>query len=151
MSILPKQITDKILAKQTMDLSVPKPKATPQLSMPINQGTEYRDDFHTWSLLVSGEGLMQFNLSIAKPIFVTLTLRLCAALVDGCANCPITITANGNSVESHYRDTNEHWHDKVFQLDKKWMKAGNNEISISLDEDAKTQLFIKAVTVLGEE
>jgi hypothetical protein len=135
-----------ILPKQTIDFSVPNPQATAQFSLPLYQGAGYRPDFHTWALLVNG-GFMKFNLNIAEPIPVTLTLELCAAAVGGVANCPISITANGNSVVKGYRDTNLNFHPQAFQLNKNWMKAGNNEIIVSLDQNASTQMFIKAATI----
>jgi hypothetical protein len=135
-----------ILPKQTTDFSVPNPQATAQFSLPLYQGAGYRADFRTWSLLVNG-GFMKFNLSIAEPIPVTLTMGLCAALVGGKANCPISITANGNSVVSGYRDTNPNFHSQAFQLNKNWLKAGNNEIVVSLDRDASTQMFLNEATV----
>jgi len=135
-----------ILPKQTIDFSVSKPQATAQFSLPLYQGAGYRTDFKTWSLLVNG-GFMRFNLSIVEPIPVTLNMGLCAAAVGGVANCPISITANGNSVVSGYRDTNLNFHLQAFQFNKNWLKAGNNEIVVSLDQNASTQMFINAATV----
>lgn len=138
-----------VLSQQTIDFSVPNPIATAQLSLPLYQGAGYRPDFKTWSLLVNG-GFFKLNLAVGEAIPVILTLGLCAALVDGKANCPISITVNGNSVVKGYRDTDCNFHSKAFNIAQKWLQAGNNEIRISLDADASTQMFINAVTVSGE-
>lgn len=144
-----KQTMNKILPKQTMDFSVPTPKPTGQISMTCHQNTVYREDFKTWSFMDGG--IIKFNLVIAKPIIVDFTLRLCAADVDGVANCPYSISVNGHTVVSGCLDSNDHWHDTNYVFDKNWMKEKNNEIIISLDKDATTQLFLKTVTVWGEE
>jgi hypothetical protein len=138
-----------VLRQQTIDFSVPNPAATAQLSLPLYQGAGYRSDFKTWSLLVNG-GFFKLNLSIADAIPVTLTLGLCAALVGGKANCPISITANGQPVVTGYRDGDCNFHSKAFDIASKLLHSGNNEIRISLDMDASTQMFINAATVSGE-
>lgn len=138
-----------VLQPQTIDLTIPNPMCTAQLSMPLYQGAGYRQDFKTWSLLVNG-GFMKFQLALADPIPTTLTLGLCAALVQGRANCPITITANGRPVVTGYADTDANFHPKTFQIQPEWLVAGNNEIKISLDANASTQIFINAITVSGE-
>jgi hypothetical protein len=135
-----------ILPKQTIDFSVPNPSATGQFSLPLYQGAGYRPDFKTWSLLVSG-GFMKFNLNISAAIPVKLTFNFCASLVDGVANCPVTITVNSKTLVQSYRDTNCNWHDKSFDIPQSLLCSGDNEIIISLDQSASTQMFIKAATV----
>lgn len=138
-----------VLTKQTIDFSVPNPSATSQLSLPLYQGAGYRADYKTWSLLVNG-GFMKFNLSIAEAEPVIFALSLAAALVGGKANCPISITVNSQSFISGYRDTNANFHEQLWTIPASMLKSGNNEIIVSLDMDASTQLFINAVTVSEE-
>jgi hypothetical protein len=135
-----------ILAKQTIDFSVPNPSATSQFSLPLYQGAGYREDFKTWSLLVNG-GFMKFNLNVSKAIPVDLTLELCASLVQGIANCPITITVNSQFLTRSYSDHNPNWHNQTFVIPQELLHSGDNEIIIRLDVAATTQLFIKAATV----
>jgi hypothetical protein len=139
-----------ILKKQTIDFSVPDPKATSQLSLPLYQGAGYRSDFSTWTLLVNG-GFMKFNLSIAEAEPVIFAPSLCAALVEGKANCPISITVNKKSFVKGYRDENPNFHEKLWTIPANLLKTGNNEIIVSLDKDASTQIFINAVSVAEEK
>lgn len=138
-----------VLKTQTIDFSVPNPQQTQQLSLPLYQGAGYRSDFKTWSLLVNG-GFFKLNLAIGEPIDVKLTLSICAALVGGKANCPISIYVNNNTLVDHYSDTNANFHPVDWVIPAKFLKASNNEIKIVLASDASTQLFINAVTVSGE-
>lgn len=138
-----------VVSEQTIDFSIPDPKPTTQLSMPLYQGAGYREDFHTWSLLENG-GFMKLNLNIPVPTPVTLNMGLCAALVDGKANCPFSIKVNDNFIVKGLRDNNCNFHQVAFKIEESLLKAGDNEIIISLDGDASTQLFIKAATVSGE-
>jgi len=135
-----------VLSKQTIDFSVPNPSATPQFSLPLYQGAGYREDFQTWSLLHSG-GFMRFNLNVSKAIPVDLTLTLCASLVGGVANCPITIAVNTATLFRSYSDHNANWHDQTFVIPQDMLHPGDNAITLSLDVAATTQIFVKAATV----
>ncbi|MCC4770493.1 hypothetical protein FXV91_09930 [Methanosarcina sp. DH2] len=134
------------LLEQTIDFSIQDPKPTAQLSMTSHQGAGYREDFHTWSLL-ENDGFMKLNLNIPVPIPVTLTMGLCAALVDGKADCPFSIKVNGNFIVKGSRDNKCDFHPVEFTINESLLKAGDNEIIISLERDASTQLFINAATV----
>jgi len=138
-----------VLSTQTIDFSVPNPSATAQLSLPLYQGAGYRSDFRTWSLLVNG-GFMRFNLSLGQAVPVTFTLSLAASLVNGQANCPISITVNGSAFVSGYSDKNPNFHPQSWEIPQSLLTAGNNTIQVTLDQSATTQLFINAVTVSGE-
>lgn len=135
-----------VLPKQTVNLSVPDPKATPQLCLPLYQGAGYRPDFKTWALLRNG-GFMLFRLYLSETIPVDLTLGVCAALVGGQANCPITITVNDQVFVKSYSDHNPNFHDVKWTIPASLLHAGNNDLRIALDMTASTQLFINAVTV----
>ncbi len=134
------------LKAQTIDFSVADPKRTENLSLPLYQGAEYRNDFDTWSL-VQGGGFMKFNLSLTEAIPVAFTMNICAALVNGKANCPITITVNGKVFVKSYSEHNANFHDVTWTIPGSMLQVGNNEIVVSLDTSATTQLFIKAVGV----
>ena len=138
-----------VLATQTVDLSVPDPSQTSQLSMPLYYGAGYRADFKTWSILRSG-GFMRFNLSLGNTIPVTFTLSLAAALVQGKANCPLSIAVNGWSLVSGYNDTDANFHKKSWTIPQDRLHTGDNTIQVTLDLSATTQIFINAVTVSGE-
>ena len=138
-----------VLATQTVDLSVPDPSQTSQLSMPLYYGAGYRTDFKTWSILRSG-GFMRFNLSLGQAIPVNFALNLAAALVQGKANCPISIAVNGWSLVSGYNDTDANFHKKAWTIPQDRLHTGDNTIQVTLDLSATTQIFINAVTVSGE-
>lgn len=139
-------LTISTLKKQTIDFSVPNPSKTENLSLPLYQGAGYRDDFDTWSLLQGG-GFMDFNLSLPEAMPVAFTMNICAALVQGKANCPITITVNGNNFVNSYSEHNANFHNVEWTIPANLLKQGDNEIKVTLDTSATTQLFIKAVTV----
>ncbi len=139
-------LTGPILPTQTIDFTVPNPAATAQLSLPLYQGAGYRADFRTWSLLVSG-GFMKFNLNVAQPVPVAFTPTICASLVDGKANCPISITVNGHVLVSSYADTNPSFHPVTWTIPPAMLVPGNNTIQVTLLQSATTQLFINHVTV----
>ena len=138
-----------VLPKQTIDFSVPNPSATAQLSLPLYQGAGYRADYKTWSLLVDG-GFMKFDLQLGQAIPVRLTLSVAAALVNGKANCPISIDVNGQNLVSGYSDTNANFHDVSWEIPESMLRSGSNSIVVTLDHGASTQLFINAATVSGE-
>ena len=138
--------TQGVLPKQTINLSVPNPSATPQLSMPLYQGAGYRADFKTWSLLVNG-GFMLYRLYISEAIPVQLTLSVAASLVGGQSNCPITITVNGTAFVRSYSDHNPSFHNVSWVIPANLLRAGDNDIRVTLDMTASTQLFINAITV----
>lgn len=134
------------LPLQTIDFSVSNPQQTNNLSLPLYQGAGYREEYKTWSLLHSG-GFMKFNLQVDQAIDVCWEMSVCASLVDGKANCPISITVNGKTFVSSYNDTNPHFHSVSWTIPANMLKAGGNEVVVSLDKSASTQLFINGVTV----
>ncbi|MES2382772.1 MAG: hypothetical protein V4538_17125 [Bacteroidota bacterium] len=134
------------LPLQTINLSVANPSATANFSIPLYQGAGYRADFNTWSLLENG-GFIQFNLSLPTAIPVALTLSVCAALVNGSANNPISITVNGQAFVNSYSDHQADFHNVSWVIPANLLVAGNNNITVTLDQSATTQLFINAATV----
>jgi len=135
-----------VLPNQTIDFSVPNPAQTANLSLPLYQGAGYREDFKTWSLLVNG-GFMKFNLKLSEAVPVEWTMNICASLVDGKANCPISMTVNGKAFVNSYSDHNANFHDESWTIPTELLVQGDNTIIVSLDNTATTQLFIRAVTV----
>ncbi len=134
------------LPSQKINFSVPDPAATANLSLPLYQGAGYRSDYKTWSLLTGG-GFMKFNLSLPGAIPVTFSMSLCASLVNGQSNCPISITVNGKSLVNSYSDHNANFHTASWTIAANLLSEGNNEIIVTLDNSATTQLFINSVAV----
>lgn len=134
------------LEKQTVNFSVANPSATSNLSLPLYQGAGFRADFSTWSLLQDG-GFMKFNLALDTAIPVMWEMTVCASLVNGVSNNPISITVNGNKFVNSYSDHNCGFHTVQWTIPANLLQAGNNEVIVSLDQTASTQLFIQAVTV----
>jgi hypothetical protein len=138
-----------ILPNQTIDLSVSDPSQTQNLSIPLYQGAGYRPGYHCWALLVDG-GFIKLNLNLPEAIDVDFSMRVAAALVNGKADCPITITVNGSILVQGYRDTNANWHEVSWVIDKTKVKPGDNEIRITLDMDATTQFWMQSISVGNE-
>lgn len=134
------------LPNQTINFSVPNPSATANLSLPLYQGAGFRADFKTWSLLQGG-GFMKFNLSLPTAIPVSWTMSVCASLVNGQANCPISISVNGKAFVRSYSDHNPNFHLVSWMIPAGLLTKGNNEVIVTLDQSATTQFFINAVTV----
>lgn len=134
------------LPLQTINFSVANPAATANLSLPLYQGAGYRSDFKTWSLLQGG-GFMKFNLALTGVIPVSFSMSVCASLVNGIANCPISITVNGKAFVQSYSDHNASFHNVNWTIPASLLVTGNNEIVVTLDQSATTQFFINAVTV----
>jgi hypothetical protein len=141
-------VSDAVLPTQGIDFSVPNPAASAQLSLPLYQGAGYRADFKTWALLESG-GFMKFNLLVCVAIRVDILPNVCASLVGGKANCPISVTVNGQPFVPSYADTNPNFHPVKWVIPQSMITAGNNTIVFTLLPSATTQLFINYVTVSG--
>jgi len=134
------------LPKQSINFSVPDPKQTSNLSLPLYQGAGYRADFKTWSLLQSG-GFMKFNLILPEAIPVEWDMSVCASLVNGQANCPISISVNGHAFVNSYSDHDANFHPVNWTIPANLLQAGNNTVIVTLDYTATTQLFINSVGV----
>lgn len=135
-----------LLPSQTINFSVPNPSQTANLSLPLFQGAGFRSDFSTWSLLENG-GFMQFNLNLSAPCRVAWGMSVCAALVNGVSNNPVSITVNGFPFITGYSDHNANFHPVQWVIPPSLLKAGNNNITVTLDSSASSQLFIQSVTV----
>lgn len=131
------------LPTQTLDLSVQNVQNTANLSFHAN-GSIYRSDFRTWSL-VDGANLT-VDLSLSQPINVTLELTTAAALVNGRANNPVTLKVNGNTIVGGFADTNATYHQVTWYLPSYYLKSGSNQLVLSLDSGATTQYFVRSVT-----
>ncbi|HRI70577.1 MAG TPA: tyrosinase family protein, partial [Polyangium sp.] len=134
------------LPAQTINLAVPKPSTTTNLALSSKQGAIFRSDFSTWSLAENG-GSMQFNLTLAAPVRVSWSMSVCAALVNGVANNPISITVNGFSFIPSYSDHNANFHNVNWTIPPSLLRKGNNNITITLLSSASSQFFINSVTV----
>lgn len=134
------------LPSQTMNFSVDNPVPTANLSLVTSQGTGFRPEYSTWSFLANG-GFMQFNLSLDAPCRVLWNMSVCAADVDGSTNNPLSITVNGFPFITGYSDHSTGFHADMWTIPPSLLKAGNNDITVTLDVSATTQLFIQGVTV----
>ncbi len=134
------------LPSQTMNFSVANPTPSANLSLSKSQGAGFRSQYNTWSLMESG-GFMQFNLQLTNPVRVAWSMTVCAALVDGKANNPISISVNGFSFIPDYVDQNPHFHTVNWSIPPSLLKAGDNAISVTLLNSASSQFFIQAVSV----
>lgn len=113
------------------------------------QGMTFRPDYRTWSFIQDGGSLtVTFTLPEIMPI--KLSFKLCAALVDEKANCPIDIQVDGKSIVSERFDTNPHFHYVNYDIDAKHLRAGENTLKIDLAMDATTQMFIKRLIIQNQ-
>jgi hypothetical protein len=138
-----------VLPVETINLSVPEPNRTPQFWLQAHSGAGYRADFKTWSLLTNG-GFLLFDVSLGTAIPVQLTLSLCASLVGGKANCPITITVNNRPFVAGFKDTNDNFHPFTWEIPQNLLRAGLNTVQVTLDPSASTQIFVNQAVVSGE-
>jgi hypothetical protein len=131
---------------QTIDLSKPDIQSTPLFYLQDKSGLIYRSDFQTWSFSTNGRGCT-FEFFLGEPQPVDLTATLCAALVGGQANCPISAKINGAVLFQSYNDHDCNWHNKTWTINANQTIAGWNILQFTLDPQARTQLFIQKITV----
>jgi hypothetical protein len=133
---------------QAVDLTVPNPKRTQNLSLPLMQGCEFNSEFKGCQIIVD-EGFMKFNLELPSTQNVRLTLNQASMLVGGTSDNPVTITVNDYTLIRSADDHISHFHDVVYSITSQWLHQGNNSIRIQLDENARTRITFKSVGVAG--
>jgi len=67
---------------QAVDLTVPNPKRTQNLSLPLMQGCEFNSEFKGCQIIVD-EGFLKFNLELPSTQNIRLTLNQASMLVGG--------------------------------------------------------------------
>ncbi len=134
------------LPSQTMNFSVANPTPSSNLSLTKSQGAGFRSQYSTWSLMENA-GFMQFNLQLSTPVRVAWSMTVCAALVDGKANNPISISVNGFPFIPDYVDQDPNFHTLNWAIPPSLLKAGDNLITVTLLSAASSQFFIQSVTV----
>jgi len=137
-----------VLPKQAIDFSIPNPSQTDNLSLPLYQGAGFDDYYRAWQLLVGG-GFMKLNLDLVEPIATLLTLNECSMTVGSSSNNPFTITVNDRVLVAAFDDHNYNFHDVVHTIPAEWLRAGSNEIRITLDNNATSKVSFKSVGVQG--
>ncbi len=140
------------LPTQTFNLSVNPPTCAAgstcdNLSVQSTAGAIFRDDFNTWSLNSNGDQGITFILTLAEQSPIVWKMSVAAATVQGKPDCAFSITANGKVVVENYADTNDDFHPVQFEIDPTVLVAGQNTITVALEDFSRTQLFINAVTV----
>ncbi len=131
---------------QSIDMSQPNIQPTPLFFLQEKSGLIYRSDFKTWAFSMNGRGCtFEFFLGETQP--VDLSATLCAAIVGGQANCPISATINGKVLFQSYSDHDCNWHNKAWSISANSTIVGWNILQITLDPQARTQLFIQRITV----
>lgn len=133
---------------QTIAFNVPNPSATANYSLPLYQGAGFRSDFSTWAILQSG-GFMKFNLQLPSQQGAVLIYELCSSTTNGQSNCPITITVNGKAIVSGFDPHNDNFYGVSWYVSAGLLKAGANEIIVTLDSNATTQVFMRAASAVG--
>ncbi|HET6843106.1 MAG TPA: hypothetical protein VFK06_15730 [Candidatus Angelobacter sp.] len=138
-----------VVPPQAINFTVPDPKRTNNLSLPLYHGAGFNTEYKAWQLLVPG-GFMQFNLELPEDQNIRLTLDECSMNVDGKSNNPYTITVNHNyTLITNFDDHGDHFHEVSFLITKQWLHAGANSIVIKLDSSATTKVSFKSVGVAG--
>ena len=133
---------------QAVDLTVPNPKRTQNLSLPLMQGCEFNSEFKGCQIVVD-EGFLKFNLELASTQNIRLTLNQASMTVGGTCDNPVTITLNDYTLIRSLDDHNSHFHDVPYIITSQWLHQGNNSIRIQLDQNARTRVTLKSVAVAG--
>jgi hypothetical protein len=133
---------------QAVDLAVPNPKRTQNLSLPLMQGCEFNSEFNGCQIIVD-EGFLKFNLELPSSQTIRLTLNQCSSTVGGASDNPITISVNEYTLIRSADDHNSYFHDVTYMITSQWLRQGNNSIRIQLDQNARTRIAFKSVGVAG--
>ena len=133
---------------QAVDLTVPNPKRTQNLSLPLMQGCEFNSEFKGWQIVVD-EGFMKFNLELPSAQNIRLTLNQCSMTIGGTSDNPVTITVNDYTLIRSSDDHNSQFHDVTYMITSQWLHQGNNSIRILLDQNARTRITFKSVGLAG--
>ena len=133
---------------QAVDLAVPNPKRTQNLSLPLMQGCEFNSEFNGCQIIVD-EGFLKFNLELPSSQTIRLTLNQCSSTVGGTSDNPITISVNEYTLIRSADDHNSYFHDVTYMITSQWLRQGNNSIRIQLDQNARTRITFKSVGVAG--
>ena len=133
---------------QAVDLTVPNPKRTQNLSLPLMQGCEYNTEFKGCQIIVD-EGFLKFNLELPSTQNIRLTLNQASMTVGGTSDNPVTITVNDYTLIHSADDHISHFHDVTYLITSQWLHQGNNFIRIQLDQNARTRVTFKSVGVAG--
>lgn len=133
---------------QAVDLTVPNPKRTQNLSLPLMQGCEFNPEFKGCQIVVD-EGFLKFNLELPSPQTLRLTLNQSSMLIGGTSDNPVTITVNDYTLIRNSDDHNNHFHDVTYMITSQWLHQGNNSIRIQLDQNARTRITFKSVGLTG--
>lgn len=132
------------LPTQTYNLAVNPPTCAAgstcdNLSVASTAGAIFRDDFNTWSLISNGDQGITFNLTLAEQAPIVWKMSVAACIVQGKPDCAFSITANGKVVVENYADTNDGFHPVQFEIDPTVLVAGQNTITVALEEFSTTQ------------
>jgi hypothetical protein len=141
-------IPQQAIPAQAVDLTVPNPKRTQNLSLPLMQGCEFNAEFKGCQIIVD-EGFLKFNLELHSTQNIRLTLNQASMTMGGTSDNPITITVNDYTLIRSADDHNSHFHDVAYIITSQWLHQGNNSIRIQLDQNARTRITFKSVGVAG--
>lgn len=141
-------IPQQAIPAQAVDLTVPNPKRTQNLSLPLMQGCEFNAEFKGCQIIVD-EGFLKFNLELASTQSIRLTLNQASMTMGGTSDNPITITVNDYTLIRSADDHNSNFHDVTYTITSQWLRQGNNSIRIQLDQSARTRITFKSVGVQG--
>jgi len=141
-------IPQQAIPAQAVDLTVPNPKRTQNLSLPLMQGCEFNAEFKGCQIIVD-EGFLKFNLELASTQSIRLTLNQASMTMGGTSDNPITITVNDYTLIRSADDHNSNFHDVTYTITSQWLHQGNNSIRIQLDQNARTRITFKSVGVAG--
>ncbi len=139
-------IPQQAISAQAVDLTVPNPKRTQNLSLPLMQGCEFNTEFKGCQIIVD-EGFLKFNLELASTQNIRLTLNQASMTVGGTSDNPVTITVNDYTLIRSADDHISHFHDVAYLITSQWLRQGNNFIRIQLDQNARTRIKFKSVGV----
>lgn len=136
------------IAPQLLDLSVPNPKPSANLSLPLYEGCEYSPEQRAWQI-GKGGGFLNFNLELPMAQNIRLTLLQASTALGGSTDNPCTISVNDYSLVRAFDDHEHVFHHVSFVITAQWLQPGHNRVRIQLDSAARSGLSVKSVEIAG--
>ncbi len=145
------------LPKQTVELTVPQPKPTADLSFSPGYGAYYHPGLKIWGLIEGGDQEAHFdlNLNLSKQINVALTLEMNQYAQTYRDYFTMAIQVNGDTLIAGYQEpvqlTLHPLHARTWYIPSTMLRAGSNTIRVTLDtfhDFARTAVYwFKSATV----
>ena len=147
------RLPGRLAGLETLDLSVADPRPTAHFSFMAGDGTAFqqkaKDRHHSRSWQVGkAAGGLQFKLALPDRHGVVLILNLCRTLHGHQSHAPLVIDVNGEELHVKLEPHNLTFHERSWYLSQSMLVKGENRISLKLGAEAKTDVVVKAASVM---